>query len=51
MHSPLSRIPLGTDVHNVELTAGKGGQMVRSAGGSAQVVAKEGGVCHTEASI
>ena len=40
---PLSRIPLGTDVHNIELTAGKGGQMVRSAGGSAQVVAKEGG--------
>ena len=40
---PLSRIPLGTDVHNIELKAGKGGQMVRSAGGSAQVVAKEGG--------
>ena len=45
---PLSRIPLGTDVHNIELTAGKGGQMVRSAGGSAQVVAKEGGICHTQ---
>jgi large subunit ribosomal protein L2 len=40
---PLSRIPLGTEVHNVELIAGRGGQMVRSAGGSAQVVAKEGG--------
>ncbi|MBW4664971.1 MAG: 50S ribosomal protein L2 [Chroococcus sp. CMT-3BRIN-NPC107] len=39
---PLSNIPLGTSVHNVELTAGKGGQMVRSAGASAQVVAKEG---------
>jgi large subunit ribosomal protein L2 len=39
---PLSNIPLGTDVHNIELVAGKGGQMVRSAGGSAQVVAKEG---------
>lgn len=39
---PLSRIPLGTEVHNVELTAGKGGQMVRSAGAFAQVVAKEG---------
>lgn len=39
---PLSNIPLGTNVHNVELTAGKGGQMVRSAGASAQVVAKEG---------
>ncbi|MEM8777396.1 MAG: 50S ribosomal protein L2 [Cyanobacteria bacterium P01_G01_bin.49] len=39
---PLARIPLGTEVHNVELVAGKGGQMVRAAGGSAQVVAKEG---------
>jgi len=39
---PLSRIPLGTEVHNVELVAGKGGQMVRAAGGFAQVVAKEG---------
>lgn len=39
---PLSRVPLGTEVHNVELTAGKGGQIVRAAGTSAQVVAKEG---------
>jgi large subunit ribosomal protein L2 len=39
---PLSRIPLGTEVHNVELVAGRGGQMVRSAGAYAQVVAKEG---------
>jgi large subunit ribosomal protein L2 len=39
---PLARIPLGTEVHNVEMTAGKGGQIVRSAGTSAQVVAKEG---------
>lgn len=39
---PLSKIPLGTLVHNVELFPGKGGQLVRSAGGSAQVVAKEG---------
>lgn len=39
---PLSAIPLGTEVHNVELVAGKGGQMVRAAGASAQVVAKEG---------
>lgn len=39
---PLSRIPLGTGVHNVELTPGKGGQMVRAAGSMAQVVAKEG---------
>jgi large subunit ribosomal protein L2 len=39
---PLSKIPLGTDVDNIELVAGKGGQMARSAGASAQVVAKEG---------
>jgi large subunit ribosomal protein L2 len=39
---PLSRIPLGTEVHNVELVAGKGAQLVRAAGGYAQVVAKEG---------
>jgi large subunit ribosomal protein L2 len=39
---PLANIPLGSSVHNVEMTAGKGGQIVRSAGASAQVVAKEG---------
>jgi large subunit ribosomal protein L2 len=39
---PLKNIPLGTTVHNLELRPGKGGQLVRSAGGSAQVVAKEG---------
>jgi len=39
---PLERIPLGTLVHNIELKAGRGGQMVRSAGTSAQVLAKEG---------
>jgi large subunit ribosomal protein L2 len=39
---PLSNIPLGTTIHNVELVAGKGGQIVRSAGASAQLVAKEG---------
>ncbi len=39
---PLEKIPLGTDVHNVELTPGKGGQVVRAAGAMAQVVAKEG---------
>jgi len=39
---PLHRIPLGTLVHNVELQIGKGGQMVRSAGAYAQVMAKEG---------
>ncbi|MBQ3281858.1 MAG: 50S ribosomal protein L2 [Eubacterium sp.] len=39
---PLSAIPVGTQVHNVELKPGKGGQMVRSAGTSAQLMAKEG---------
>jgi large subunit ribosomal protein L2 len=39
---PLIRIPLGTEVHNIELVPGKGGQIVRAAGGAAQVVAKEG---------
>ncbi|MBI3312315.1 MAG: 50S ribosomal protein L2 [Candidatus Omnitrophica bacterium] len=39
---PLSAIPLGTFVHNVELQPGRGGQMVRSAGGAAQLLAKEG---------
>jgi large subunit ribosomal protein L2 len=39
---PLREIPLGTDVHNIELKIGKGGQMARSAGMSANVVAKEG---------
>ncbi|HEY9729119.1 MAG TPA: 50S ribosomal protein L2 [Chroococcales cyanobacterium] len=39
---PLSNIPLGTSVHNIELTPGRGGQIVRAAGATAQVVAKEG---------
>jgi large subunit ribosomal protein L2 len=39
---PLSNVPLGTGVHNVELVPGKGGQIVRAAGATAQVVAKEG---------
>ena len=39
---PLANIPIGTQVHNIELYPGKGGQMVRSAGGSAQLMAKEG---------
>jgi large subunit ribosomal protein L2 len=39
---PLKNIPLGTVVHNIELHAGKGGQMARAAGASAQVAAKEG---------
>jgi large subunit ribosomal protein L2 len=39
---PLKAIPAGTMIHNIELRHGKGGQMVRSAGGAAQLVAKEG---------
>ena len=39
---PLKNIPLGTPVHNVEMKIGKGGQMARSAGTSAQLMAKEG---------
>lgn len=39
---PLADIPLGTVVHNIELTEGKGGQLVRSAGTSAQILGKEG---------
>jgi len=42
----LRLIPLGTFVHNVEMKPGKGGQMARSAGSYAQVVAKEGGYGH-----
>jgi large subunit ribosomal protein L2 len=38
---PLKNIPVGTTVHNIELRPGKGGQMVRSAGGGAQVVARD----------
>ncbi|MBE3583627.1 MAG: 50S ribosomal protein L2 [Limnochordaceae bacterium] len=40
---PLSAIPVGTTVHNVELYPGKGGQLVRAAGAGAQLMAKEGG--------
>lgn len=39
---PLKNIPVGTVVHNIELTAGRGGQLARSAGASAQLMAKEG---------
>jgi large subunit ribosomal protein L2 len=38
---PLDMIPLGTDVHNVELFPGKGGQIIRAAGASAKILAKE----------
>ena len=39
---PLSSIPVGTEIHNIEMYKGKGGQLVRSAGLSAQLMAKEG---------
>ena len=39
---PLSEIPVGTQIHNIELYPGKGGQLVRSAGNAAQLMAKEG---------
>ncbi len=39
---PISNIPVGTMIHNLEIKPGKGGQMVRSAGGAAQLLAKEG---------
>src|SRR5919205_1284285 len=39
---PLANIPLGTTIHNIELVPGKGGQIVRSAGVAAQLLAKEG---------
>jgi large subunit ribosomal protein L2 len=39
---PLKSIPVGTVVHNIEMKPGKGGQLVRSAGGSAQLAAREG---------
>lgn len=43
---PVSKVPIGTVVHNVELTAGRGGQMARSAGTSITVAAHEGGYAH-----
>src|SRR5512147_1859971 len=39
---PISNIPVGTLIHNIEVREGRGGQMVRSAGGAAQLLAKEG---------
>ena len=41
---PIANIPLGTMIHNIEIKPGKGGQMVRSAGNAAQLMAKENGV-------
>ncbi len=39
---PISNIPVGTLIHNIEVREGKGAQLVRSAGGAAQLLAKEG---------
>ena len=39
---PIANIPLGTMIHNIELIPGRGGQLVRTAGGAAQLMAKEG---------
>lgn len=43
---PLKNIPVGTQVHNIELVPGKGGQLTKSAGSFAQVLAHEGGYVH-----
>ena len=45
---PLKNIPLGTQIHNMEVKKGKGGQLVRSAGSSAQLMAKEGNYAHVK---
>lgn len=42
-HLPLEKIPIGTQIHNIELIPGKGGQIVRGAGTSATILAKKGG--------
>jgi large subunit ribosomal protein L2 len=41
-HLPLTSIPLGTAIHNIEIKRGKGGQLIRSAGSAGQLMAKEG---------
>jgi len=45
---PLERIPLGTTIHNIEFLKGRGGQLARSAGAFAQVLAKEGNYVHVK---
>lgn len=45
---PLKNIPVGTQVYNIELTPGRGGQMVKTAGSFAQVLANEGGYIHLQ---
>ena len=43
---PITRIPVGTLIHNIELNPGQGGKLVKAAGGSAQLMAKEGAYAH-----
>ncbi len=45
---PLEKIPLGTNVHNIEFKKGKGGQLARSAGAFGQIIAKDGGYVHVK---
>jgi large subunit ribosomal protein L2 len=45
---PLKNIPVGTIIHNIELKKGKGGQIARSAGSAAQLMAKEGNYAHVK---
>jgi large subunit ribosomal protein L2 len=45
---PITNIPLGTVIHNIEMTPGKGGQIARTAGSGAQLVAKEGDYAHVK---
>lgn len=45
---PLKNIPAGTFIHNIEIVKGKGGQLVRSAGSSAQIMSKEGNNAHVK---
>lgn len=47
-HMPLQNIPEGTMIHNVELEPGRGGKLVRAAGASAQILAKEGLYAHVK---
>lgn len=44
----LKDLPVGVQIHNIELVPGRGGQLARSAGTSARLVAKEGTYCHVE---
>ncbi len=45
---PLKNIPVGLPIHNIELSPGRGGQLVRSAGAAARITAKEGGYVHIQ---